>query len=79
MNSLIEDLMALIEAEQEEKEARQRYIESGGCEWDYHGHYYAKANRKALERFENALNKHIDTRVRAVLEQNQQEKQNADN
>lgn len=79
MNSLILDLMVLIEAEREEKEARERYSATGGCEWGYHGHYYTESLRKATEKLESTLNQVIDARVRAVLEQmNQQEKQHAD-
>ena len=65
---LVWALREVLQAEQEEKEAREVYFVNGGHSWDYHGYRYAEASRKAGEAFQKALDDAIDARIRAKAE-----------
>ena len=60
---LVEALQDVIEAEHEEREARDRYTEGGGYSWGYHGQSYIEAREKAAEAFGKRLDEYIDARI----------------
>lgn len=64
---LINALRDVLRADQDEREAREKYADGGGYEWGYYGFTYAKESRKAAEAFEQALSAIIDERVKAIL------------
>jgi len=65
--NLVFALQQVLEANQEEKEARKSYH---GVEWGYHGFHFQEKVKKANEEFMSALNSVIDSRVKAILENN---------
>jgi len=65
--NLVWALREVLQAEQDEKTARETFIFCGGRNWDYHGDRYAEASRKAGEVFQKALEDVIDARIRAAI------------
>jgi len=65
--NLIFALQQVLEANQEEQEARNSY---DGVEWGYHGFSFQNKVKKANEEFMSALNSVIDARVKEILEKN---------
>lgn len=52
---------------QEEKQAREKYIEDKGHSWDYHGHDYLMALEKAEKELKEAYSKSILLGLKHIL------------
>lgn len=66
---LVEALTTMIQAEAEERKARDEYIEGGGTSWGYFGQRLIEAREKAAEQFGERLNEYIDARIEAKSKQ----------
>ena len=71
---LIDTLLALMNAKQEEKNERDQYE---GNEWGYYGFKFAEAIRIAEEDFNSALEELIDKRVLMILGEMEQNNPNS--
>lgn len=67
MEELIKALTDYQEAVSEYNRDFDSYIQGGGYDWGYHGHYPRERKQEAEDRLKNALNDCIDNRVEEKL------------